>query len=118
MPETTITSTGDTSNAAKPVSYDINHPYHLNNSDSPEMTLVNTVFDRRGYLGWRRSILMSLSAKKKIDFINGACQSPNLKSPYHEQWRCLNDMVISWILNALSKDIADNVIYYKTAKEL
>nr|XP_033513613.1 uncharacterized protein LOC117278273 [Nicotiana tomentosiformis] len=118
MPETTITFTGDTSNAAKPDSYDVNHPYHLNNSDSPEMTLVNTMFDGKGYLGWRRSILMSLSAKKKLDFINGACQPPDLKSPDHEQWSCVNDMVISWILNALSKDIADSVIYSKTAKEL
>ncbi|XP_016447079.1 uncharacterized protein LOC107772108 [Nicotiana tabacum] len=118
MPETTITFTGDTSNAAKPDNYDVNHPYHLNNSNSPEMTLVNTMFDGKGYLGWRRSTLMSLSAKKKLGFINGACQPPDLKSPDHEQWSCVNDMVISWILNALSKDIADSVIYFKTAKEL
>nr|XP_033517650.1 uncharacterized protein LOC117281899 [Nicotiana tomentosiformis] len=72
MSETTITYTGDTSNAAKPVSYDVNHPYHLNNSNSLGMILVNTIFDGRGYPGWRRSILLSLSAKKKLGFINGA----------------------------------------------
>nr|XP_016508986.1 PREDICTED: uncharacterized protein LOC107826512 [Nicotiana tabacum] len=115
MSETTITYTGDT---RKSVSYDANHPYHFNNSDSPGMTLVNTMFDGRGYSRWRRSILMSLSAKKKLGFINGACLSPDLKSPDHEQWSCVNDMVISLILNALSKDIADSVIYSKTAKEL
>ncbi|XP_075092031.1 uncharacterized protein LOC142172146 [Nicotiana tabacum] len=82
------------------------------------MTLVNTVFYGRGYPGWRTSILLSLSAKKKLGFINEACQSPDLKSPDHEQWSCVNDIVISWILNALSKDIADSVIYSKTAKEL
>ncbi|XP_070049337.1 uncharacterized protein [Nicotiana tomentosiformis] len=82
------------------------------------MTLLNTVFYGRGYPGWRTSILLSLSAKKKLGFINGACQSPDLKSPDHEQWSCVNDIVISWILNALSKDIADSVIYSKTAKEL
>ncbi|XP_075077206.1 uncharacterized protein LOC142163950 [Nicotiana tabacum] len=109
---------GDTSNVAKAVSYDVNHPYHLNNSDSPGMTLVNIVFDRRGYPRWRRSILLSLSAKKKLGFINGAYQSPDLKSPDHEQWSCVNDMVISYILNTLSKDIADIVIYSKNAKEL
>ncbi|XP_009624991.1 uncharacterized protein [Nicotiana tomentosiformis] len=113
MSETTITYTGDTNNAAKPVSYDVNHPYHLNNSDSPGITLINTMFNGRGYPGWRRSILLSLLAKKKLGFINGACLSPD-----HEQWSCVNDMVISWILNALSKDIADNVIYSKAAKEL
>lgn len=116
MGDTTITE--DTSNTAKAASYDVNHPYHLNNSDSPGMTLVNTVFDGRGYPGQRRSILLSLSAKKKLGFINGACQSPGLTSPDHEQWSCVNDIVISWILNALSKDIGDSVIYSKTAKEL
>ncbi|XP_070031799.1 uncharacterized protein [Nicotiana tomentosiformis] len=92
MPETTITSTDDTSNVVKPISYDVNHLYHLNNSDSPGMTLVNIVFDGRGYPGWRRSILLSLSAKKKLGFINGAYRSPNLKSLDHEQWSCVNDM--------------------------
>ncbi|XP_019239751.1 PREDICTED: uncharacterized protein LOC109219732 [Nicotiana attenuata] len=112
------TTTPETSNTAKAVTYDVNHPYHLNNSDSPGMTLVNTVFDGRGYPGWRRSILLSLSAKRKLGFINGVCKSPGLNSPELEQWNCVNDMVISWILNALSKDMADSVIYSKTAKEL
>ncbi|XP_075081677.1 uncharacterized protein LOC142166399 [Nicotiana tabacum] len=81
------------------------------------MTLVNTMFNGRVYTRWRRYILLSLSAKKKLGFINGACQSLDLKSPEHEQWSCVNDMVISWILNALSRDIADSVIYSKTVKE-
>ncbi|XP_019239864.1 PREDICTED: uncharacterized protein LOC109219851 [Nicotiana attenuata] len=118
MVETTATATAEASSAAKTVAYDANHPYHLNSSDSPGMTLVNSVFEGRGYPGWRRSILLSLSAKKKLGFINGDCQPPDLKSPEYEQWSCVNDMVISWILNALSKDIADSVIYSKTAKDL
>ncbi|XP_070040630.1 uncharacterized protein [Nicotiana tomentosiformis] len=76
----------ETSNAAKAVGYDINHPYHLNNSDSPGMTLVNIVFDGRGYQGWERSILLSLSAKKRLGFINGACKSPDMNSAEYEQY--------------------------------
>ncbi|XP_019244321.1 PREDICTED: uncharacterized protein LOC109224189 [Nicotiana attenuata] len=117
----TTTPIGETpipANPPKAGGYDINHPYHLNHSDSPGMTLVNTVFDGKGYPGWKRSILLSLSAKKKLGFINGACKTPVLDSTDFEQWSCVNDMVTSWILNALSKDIADSVIYSKTAKEL
>nr|XP_009773486.1 PREDICTED: uncharacterized protein LOC104223712 [Nicotiana sylvestris] len=98
------TTVAKTSNTAKAVGYDINHSYHLNTSDSPGMTLVNNVFDGR--------------AKKKFGFINGACKSLDLNSAEYEQWSCVNDMVLSWILNALSKDIADSVIYSKIAKEL
>ncbi|XP_016460909.1 uncharacterized protein LOC107784312 [Nicotiana tabacum] len=118
MVETTITPTAEASSVAKFVAYDANHPYHLNSSVSPGMTLVNSVFEGRGYPGWRRTILLSLSAKKKIGFINGGCRPLDLKSPEYEQWSCVNDMVISWILNALSNYIADSVIYSKTAKDL
>lgn len=43
------------------VTFDQNHPYHLNASDAPGMNLVNSVFDGRGYPEWRRSILIGLS---------------------------------------------------------
>ncbi|XP_060190882.1 uncharacterized protein LOC132620208 [Lycium barbarum] len=115
MPETNITESGS---GEKGITYDNGHPYHLNNSDSPGMTLVNTVFYGRGYPGWRRSILLSLSAKRKLGFINGACKAPDLKSANFQQWSCVNDMIICWISNASFKDIADSVMNSKTAKEL
>ncbi|XP_019253889.1 PREDICTED: primary amine oxidase-like [Nicotiana attenuata] len=96
----------------------INHQTLSFNSKLPGMTLVNIVFDGRGHPGWKRSILLSLSAKKKLGFINGACKAPDLNSTDYEQWSCVNDMVTSWILNAVSKEIADSVIYSKIAKEL
>ncbi|XP_019257893.1 PREDICTED: uncharacterized protein LOC109236131 [Nicotiana attenuata] len=57
----------ETNNTTKAVGYDINHPYHLNNSDSPGMTLVNTVFDGRVYPGWKRSILLSCQPRRSLD---------------------------------------------------
>ncbi|XP_055814673.1 uncharacterized protein LOC129884391 [Solanum dulcamara] len=113
MPETTQVKLGE-----KGTTYESSHPYYLNNSDSPGMILVNNVFDGRGYLGWRRSILLSLSAKRKLGFINETCKAPELESADFEQWSCVNDMIICWISNALSKDIADSVMNSKTAKEL
>lgn len=60
---------------------DVNHPYFLNSSDSPGMNLVNSVFDGMDFLGWRRSMLIALSAKKKLGFINGTCAALDLKAP-------------------------------------
>ncbi|XP_060182181.1 uncharacterized protein LOC132611830 [Lycium barbarum] len=105
-------------NVDKTITYDNSHPYHLNNSDSPGMALINNVFDGKGYPGWRISILLALSAKRKLGFINGACKAPDLKSEEYEQWSCVNDMIICWISNALTKEIADSVMSSKTAKEL
>ncbi|XP_047267615.1 uncharacterized protein LOC124898042 [Capsicum annuum] len=96
----------------------MNHPYYLAPSDSPGMTIVNSIFDRRGLPGWRRGVLIVLSAKKKFEFINGICKAPDLNATDYEQWSCFNDMVISWLLNFLSREVGDSVIYSKKAKEL
>nr|XP_033509140.1 uncharacterized protein LOC117274037 [Nicotiana tomentosiformis] len=39
-------------------------------------------------------------------------------SPLFEQWRRCYDMVIDWLLNSLSKDIVESVIYSQTTEEL
>ncbi|XP_070034358.1 uncharacterized protein [Nicotiana tomentosiformis] len=100
------------------VTADTNHPYFLHSSDAPGMTLVNSPFDGRGYPGWRRPVLIALSVKNKIGFINGFCVEQDMGSKDHPQWTRTNDMVISWLLNSLSKEIGDNVIYSKTAPSL
>ncbi|XP_060188169.1 uncharacterized protein LOC132617224 [Lycium barbarum] len=62
-----------------------NHPYHFHLSDSPGMSLINTVFDGKGFPGWRRSVLIALSTKRKLGFINGTCKEPDLASNYYPQ---------------------------------
>lgn len=90
-------------------SSDPTHPYYLHPLDTPGMVLVNTPFDGRGFAGQRRSILITLSAKNKLGFIDGAC---------FRLWTRCNKMVISWLLKSFSKDIADSVLYSRTTKDL
>ncbi|XP_060182912.1 uncharacterized protein LOC132612848 [Lycium barbarum] len=97
---------------------DSSHLYYLHSSDFPGMNLVNSTFDGKGYGGWRRSVLIALSAKNKIGFIDGTCKEPAIDSIDHKLWNRCNDMVLSWLLNSLSKEIFDSVIYSKTAKAL
>ena len=33
-------------------------------------------------------------------------------------WKCYNGMVLSWILNSMSKDLLSSVIYLNTAREV
>ncbi|XP_059315476.1 uncharacterized protein LOC132066109 [Lycium ferocissimum] len=53
-----------------------NHPYFFHSSDSPGMSIVNTPFDGKGYQGWKRTVLIALSAKNKQGFISGAHPFP------------------------------------------
>ncbi|KAH0683595.1 hypothetical protein KY290_022218 [Solanum tuberosum] len=95
-----------------------NHPYFLTPSDSPGMNLININFDGTTYGNWRRGVLISLSAKNKLGFINGTCKKPEDDAPLFEQWRRCNDMVLAWLLNSLSREIAESVIYSQTAEDL
>ncbi|KAH0650535.1 hypothetical protein KY284_030447 [Solanum tuberosum] len=95
-----------------------NHPYFLTPSNSPGMNLININFDGTTYGNWRRGVLISLSAKNKLGFINGICKKPQDDAPLIEQWRRCNDMVLAWLLNSLSREIAESVIYSQTAEDL
>ncbi|XP_016513332.1 uncharacterized protein LOC107830319 [Nicotiana tabacum] len=97
---------------------DSSHPYYLHPSDSPGMVLVNSPFDGKGYGGWRRGIVIALSSKNKLSFIEGTYSVPHASSTNFKQWNRCNDIVISWLLNSLSKDIAESVLYSKTANDI
>ncbi|KAI9161237.1 hypothetical protein LWI28_015656 [Acer negundo] len=63
---------------------------------------------------------MALNSKNKLGFVNGRISAPSEETDpngYAACSRC-NDMVHSWIINALSPEISDSVIYYSTANEV
>ncbi|XP_006367204.1 uncharacterized protein [Solanum tuberosum] len=97
---------------------DVSHPHYLHPSDSPGMMLVHSLFDGKGFAGWKRAIVIALSAKNKLSFIDSSPIVPLITSPQHSAWSRCNNMVISWIINSLSRDIAESVLYYPTAKEI
>lgn len=117
MPDSTETFVAQTS-TGNGVNLDLNHPYFLHSYDVPGMRLVNIIYDRRGFQGWKRFILIALSAKNKVGFINGTFASPPITFKDYQPWSRCNDMVTSWLLNSLSKDIGDSVIYSNSAREL
>ncbi|XP_015170405.1 uncharacterized protein [Solanum tuberosum] len=97
---------------------DQTHPFYLHPSDYPGMTLVSSVFDGKAYGAWRRAIVIALSAKNKLGFIDGSLLVSNTDPLLQKTWARCNDMVLSWLLNSLSKEIAESVLYSHTAKDL
>lgn len=119
--EVTSGSTGNTipdTSKSTNATIDSSHTFFLHPSDSPGMNLVNSCFDGNGYGGWRKFILIALSVKNKVGFIDGTHSEPVHGSPDLKLWSRCNDMVISWLLNSLSKEIASSVIYAKIARDL
>ncbi|XP_015170875.1 uncharacterized protein [Solanum tuberosum] len=96
---------------------DAAHPYYIHPSDYPGMNPVSTIFDGKGYGGWRRVVVIALSAKNKLGFTDGSLLVPT-DPILQKSWARCNDTVLSWLLNSLSKEIAESVLYSNSAKDL
>ncbi|KAK6150121.1 hypothetical protein DH2020_017646 [Rehmannia glutinosa] len=108
----------DTHNANQVVVKTDDESLHLHGSDHPGLVLVSNVLTGANYYSWRRSMIIALGAKTKIGFINGKTKAPAEDKAEFEAWKKVDWMVISWILNSISKELTDSFIYANSAKEL
>ncbi|KAM3263280.1 hypothetical protein P3L10_000274 [Capsicum annuum] len=92
--------------------------YYMHPTEIAETSIILVIFDSTGYRSWRRGVLRALSVKNKTGFINGKISKRDSNSPNYAQWERCDDMVTSWILNSLSKDLRDSLQYVNNAKEL
>ncbi|KAL3359153.1 hypothetical protein AABB24_015958 [Solanum stoloniferum] len=97
---------------------DSTHTYYIHPSNYPRMNLISTVFDGKNYGEWRRPVIIALSAKNKLGFTDGSLAIPIADLVLQKSWSRCNDMVLSWLLNFLSKEIVESVFYSQSAKEL
>ncbi|CAJ2654029.1 unnamed protein product [Trifolium pratense] len=91
------------------------NPLKLHNSDSPSLILVSKLLEPNNYGQWSRAMQISLSAKNKIGLIDGSIPKPSSTNKTLHAWQRCNDMVLSWILNSVSPDLASSIIYMDTA---
>ncbi|KAL0412156.1 UNVERIFIED_CONTAM: hypothetical protein Slati_3805300, partial [Sesamum latifolium] len=54
----------------------------------------------------------------KLGRITGNSPKPAENSEEYEQWVRADSLVISWILNTISKDIVEFFVYIDTAREI
>ena len=72
------------------------NPYFLSSSENPGSVLVTQpLLGMRNYHSWSRAMILALTAKKKIGFINGKISMPDPESPLYEDWQSCNTMVLS-----------------------
>ncbi|XP_074351886.1 uncharacterized protein LOC141691039 [Apium graveolens] len=57
----------------------------------------------------------TLSAKNKLEFVNGSIVEPGKNAAEYKFWERCNDLVISWILFNLDEYIAKSVLFMRTA---
>ncbi|KAI3729444.1 hypothetical protein L6452_18102 [Arctium lappa] len=105
-------------NSSIAVIEDRSHSYFLHYSDSPGMILVSQPLEGDNYSTWSRSMMISLFVKNKTRFIDGYLAKPVSDLVLQNAWIRCNNMVISWLMNSVSKPIASSIMYLDTTYKI
>ena len=101
-----------------PQNQDFTSPYYLHPTDSTVCQLVSIKFNGECFGDWKRCMLISISSKNKLGFIDGSISEPTADDKFYSSWKRCNDLMISWILFNLDPTIAKSMLYLQTAKDI
>nr|KYP36910.1 hypothetical protein KK1_041925 [Cajanus cajan] len=95
------------------------HSYlYLHPNENPATALVSPLLDSTNYHSWSRSMLIALSAKNKVEFVDGSAPQPSPLDPMHASWRRCNNMVVSWLVHLVSMPIRHSILWMDKADEI
>lgn len=88
----------------------------MHHSNNTGLVLVSHLLTGDNYTSWSRAMKIALIVKNKLGFIDGKLDKPiNDLIPF---WVCCNNVVISWILNVVFKEISASIISSEYAKDI
>ncbi|XP_050133176.1 uncharacterized protein LOC126609252 [Malus sylvestris] len=115
-PDSRSTSSGMTSH---PKWENPNHPFFLHHSDQLVAILVPQPLVEDNYNTWVQSMSMALTVKNKLGFVDGQITKPSESNLEElQQWNRCNNLVKTWLLGSMSKEISWSVINYKDARQM
>ncbi|XP_021888991.1 uncharacterized protein LOC110807975 [Carica papaya] len=103
---------------ARDQSDDPQNPFFLHGADHPSLVLVSNLLNGNNYNTWERAIKIALTVKNKLGSIDGSYDQPSNTDSHAAAWSRCNSMVISWLLNAVTKEIADSLLYHESAQSI
>lgn len=91
---------------------DVLDPLYVSSSDTIGLNLINEqLVGTENYGIWSRAMKIALRARNKLAFVDGSCKKPDPGSDRVLQWERCNAIVLSWIMNAVSKEIFGGIVY-------
>ncbi|XP_071726897.1 uncharacterized protein [Rutidosis leptorrhynchoides] len=97
----------------------LNHPLYLHQNDHPGLILISKkLTGSDNFSSWRRSMMIALNAKNKLQIVTGQFAEPEITSRTRVLWERTNDMIISWILNTICDEISNSLSFVNTVKDL
>ncbi|KAL0340065.1 UNVERIFIED_CONTAM: hypothetical protein Sradi_4523300 [Sesamum radiatum] len=86
--------------------------------DHQGMVMISAPLNGTNWLSWSRSVRIALERRDKLNFIDGTYMNPVEGSAELKQWRIIDLMVRTWILNTMSKEIVNAYLYAPSARSL
>ncbi|WJZ84735.1 hypothetical protein VitviT2T_004328 [Vitis vinifera] len=80
--------------------------------------LCSVLLNEFNYLPWSRAVTITLGGRSKLGFINGKEKAPVFYSPEYEIWLSKDQLVMSWILNSMERNIAEIFSYSESSLDL
>ncbi|KAF5475506.1 hypothetical protein F2P56_007306 [Juglans regia] len=95
-----------------------NSHFFFQHSNNANTIIVSPLLTGSNYISWSRYFILSISIKNKLGLLDGTISSPDLVDPSYVSWLRCNNILLAWILNSISKDIASNVFFMTSAKQV
>ncbi|XP_048613547.1 uncharacterized protein LOC125587334 [Brassica napus] len=93
------------------------NPYYLHHNDHAGLLLVtDRLIIASEFHSWRRSVRMALNVCNKLGFIDGTVIQPASTYRDYGAWSRCNDMVAIWLMNSVSKNIGQSLLFINTAE--
>lgn len=93
------------------------NPLYVHSVDHAGTSLVSAKLTGLGNINtWRRSMLMALGAQNKTVFVDGSYPELAVTHPDFASWSRCNNIVCTWIVNAVEKSITKSIMYMDTAR--
>lgn len=94
---------------------DQSSPYFLHSNESPALDLISKHLEGSNYLPWARGKKMALLSKNTLGFVDGSIMMPAQNDPRFQCWEQCNNMVLSWIIRAVTPTIGRSVLWIDSA---
>ncbi|XP_070009293.1 uncharacterized protein LOC142162273 [Nicotiana tabacum] len=93
-----------------------NHPLFLHSTDNFGAILISLqLTGSKNYSIWSRAMCIAILGRNKMGFIEGTCKKESYGPNMTDLWESCSAIVLSWIMNCVSKDLLSGVIYSSDA---
>jgi hypothetical protein len=90
---------------------DLSSPYYVHPSDGPHSVAIKPQLNTSNYQAWARAMRRGLGGKNKYQFVDGTIPPPTFDDLNFSAWERCNNLIHSWIMNSVSDNIAQSIVY-------